>query len=63
MDFTDGWRVAIIGAGVVGSAIAADHIRHGIAVELIDVDRSRLEHAAREITDQQVGRALQASRI
>ncbi|GGL09660.1 3-hydroxyacyl-CoA dehydrogenase family protein [Mangrovihabitans endophyticus] len=44
-----GQPLAVLGAGVMGSGIAALAIGHGVAVSLIDVDRARLATAAARI--------------
>ncbi|GAB2934634.1 3-hydroxyacyl-CoA dehydrogenase family protein [Streptomyces heilongjiangensis] len=47
-----GRRLAVLGAGVMGSGIAALAIGHGMAVSLVDVDRRRLEEAPARIDHQ-----------
>lgn len=42
MNAPTSWHVSLIGAGVVGRAIASDHLRHGLAIELIDSNPSQL---------------------
>ncbi|OON80145.1 3-hydroxyacyl-CoA dehydrogenase family protein [Streptomyces tsukubensis] len=48
-----GRRLAVLGAGVMGSGIAALAVGHGIAVSLIDPDRHRLAEAP-DAVDRQV---------
>jgi methoxymalonate biosynthesis protein len=45
-------RLAVVGAGVMGSGIAALAVGHGIAVTLIDLDRRRLDEAPARIGHQ-----------
>lgn len=47
-----GQRLAVLGAGVMGSGIAALAIGHGIAVTLIDLDRRRLDDAPERVGHQ-----------
>lgn len=47
-----GQRLAVLGAGVMGSGIAALAVGHGLAVSLIDLDRRRLEEAPAKIAHQ-----------
>ncbi|MCX4679648.1 3-hydroxyacyl-CoA dehydrogenase family protein [Streptomyces sp. NBC_01433] len=47
-----GHRLAVLGAGVMGSGIAALAVGHGIAVSLIDLDRRRLDEAPARIGHQ-----------
>ncbi|MFF5563139.1 3-hydroxyacyl-CoA dehydrogenase family protein [Streptomyces sp. NPDC012623] len=47
-----GRRLAVLGAGVMGSGIAALAVGHGITVSLIDVDRRRLDGAPARIGHQ-----------
>lgn len=47
-----GQRLAVLGAGVMGSGIAALAVGHGIAVSLIDLDRRRLDEAPARIDHQ-----------
>ncbi|MCQ8193172.1 3-hydroxyacyl-CoA dehydrogenase family protein [Streptomyces rugosispiralis] len=47
-----GRRLAVLGAGVMGSGIAALAVGHGIAVSLIDPDRRRLAEAPAKIDHQ-----------
>ncbi|MFJ4961972.1 putative 3-hydroxybutyryl-CoA dehydrogenase [Streptomyces sp. ADI96-02] len=47
-----GHRLAVLGAGVMGSGIAALAVGHGIAVWLIDLDRRRLDEAPARIGHQ-----------
>ncbi|UFZ04096.1 3-hydroxyacyl-CoA dehydrogenase family protein [Bradyrhizobium ontarionense] len=42
-------RVGVIGAGTMGSGVAADLTLHGIGVVLVDIDASRLAKARSEI--------------
>ncbi|MFE5326235.1 3-hydroxyacyl-CoA dehydrogenase family protein [Embleya sp. NPDC056575] len=44
-----GRRLAVVGAGVMGSGIAALAIGHGVAVSLVDPDRHRLDEAPARI--------------
>ncbi|WP_432906177.1 3-hydroxyacyl-CoA dehydrogenase family protein [Micromonospora matsumotoense] len=46
-------RLAVLGAGVMGTGIAALAVGHGIAVSMIDVDRRRLAEATDRV-DRQV---------
>ncbi|WP_439678341.1 3-hydroxyacyl-CoA dehydrogenase family protein [Embleya sp. MST-111070] len=56
-----GQRLAVLGAGVMGSGIAALAIGHGIAVSLIDPDRRRLDEAPARIERMvRLGRLLSA---
>ncbi|MFE4449273.1 3-hydroxyacyl-CoA dehydrogenase family protein [Streptomyces sp. NPDC056796] len=47
-----GQRLTVLGAGVMGSGIAALAVGHGIAVSLIDLDRRRLDEAPARIAHQ-----------
>ncbi|MFE4057598.1 3-hydroxyacyl-CoA dehydrogenase family protein [Streptomyces sp. NPDC059096] len=47
-----GPRLAVLGAGVMGSGIAALAVGHGITVSLIDLDRRRLDEAPARIAHQ-----------
>ncbi|MDT0567255.1 3-hydroxyacyl-CoA dehydrogenase family protein [Streptomyces sp. DSM 3412] len=47
-----GRRLAVLGAGVMGSGIAALAIGHGMAVSLVDLDRRRLDEAPGRIDHQ-----------
>ncbi|MFI2286777.1 3-hydroxyacyl-CoA dehydrogenase family protein [Streptomyces niveus] len=47
-----GRRLAVLGAGVMGSGIAALAVGHGVAVSLIDLDRRRLDEAPARIGQQ-----------
>ncbi|KIF66854.1 3-hydroxyacyl-CoA dehydrogenase [Streptomyces sp. AcH 505] len=47
-----GPRLVVLGAGVMGSGIAALAIGHGIAVSLVDLDRRRLDEAPAKIDHQ-----------
>ncbi|MFC8828635.1 3-hydroxyacyl-CoA dehydrogenase family protein [Streptomyces sp. NPDC057137] len=47
-----GRRLAVLGAGVMGSGIAALAVGHGVAVSLIDLDRRRLAEAPTRIGNQ-----------
>ncbi|MFC8076923.1 3-hydroxyacyl-CoA dehydrogenase family protein [Streptomyces sp. NPDC057307] len=47
-----GRRLAVLGAGVMGSGIAALAVGHGVAVSLIDLDRRRLAEAPTRIGHQ-----------
>ncbi|MFJ2647516.1 3-hydroxyacyl-CoA dehydrogenase family protein [Streptomyces sp. NPDC087420] len=47
-----GLRLAVLGAGVMGSGIAALAVGHGVAVSLIDLDRRRLDEAPARIGHQ-----------
>ncbi|WP_181777168.1 3-hydroxyacyl-CoA dehydrogenase family protein [Amycolatopsis pittospori] len=45
-------RIAVVGAGVMGSGIAATALGHGVDVVLVDVDSATLEQARRRIGEQ-----------
>ncbi|MFD7501826.1 3-hydroxyacyl-CoA dehydrogenase family protein [Streptomyces sp. NPDC059850] len=47
-----GQRLAVLGAGVMGTGIAALAVGHGVAVSLIDLDRRRLDEAPASIGHQ-----------
>ncbi|NIY63870.1 3-hydroxyacyl-CoA dehydrogenase NAD-binding domain-containing protein [Streptomyces malaysiensis] len=47
-----GRRLAVLGAGVMGSGIAAPSVGHGIAVSPIDPDRRRLDEVPAKIDHQ-----------
>ncbi|OPF81753.1 3-hydroxyacyl-CoA dehydrogenase [Streptomyces antioxidans] len=47
-----GRRLAVLGAGVMGSGIAALAVGHGVAVSLIDPDRQRLDAAPASVDHQ-----------
>lgn len=54
MDVTEtdhGEQVLIVGLGVVGRAIAADHVRHGVSVWVADQDPSVVHRVGRELAD------------
>ncbi|MGW0962317.1 3-hydroxyacyl-CoA dehydrogenase family protein [Streptomyces gelaticus] len=50
-NYFDG-RLAVLGAGVMGTSIAATAIGHGVPVTLIDIDGNRLGPAREEVGEQ-----------
>jgi 3-hydroxyacyl-CoA dehydrogenase/enoyl-CoA hydratase/3-hydroxybutyryl-CoA epimerase/3-hydroxyacyl-CoA dehydrogenase/enoyl-CoA hydratase/3-hydroxybutyryl-CoA epimerase/enoyl-CoA isomerase len=44
-------RVGIVGAGMMGAAIAADALRHGLSVTMYDADRSAMASARQRLLD------------
>jgi methoxymalonate biosynthesis protein len=47
-----GQRLAVLGAGVMGTGIAALAVGHGIAVALVDLERGRLDEAPARVAHQ-----------
>ncbi|MEV4847859.1 3-hydroxyacyl-CoA dehydrogenase family protein [Micromonospora matsumotoense] len=46
------WRLAVLGAGVMGSSITTLAMAHGIPVTLIDVERGKAQRAREQISEQ-----------
>ncbi|QDV68284.1 Fatty acid oxidation complex subunit alpha [Rosistilla carotiformis] len=52
MNDQSAWDISLIGAGIVGRAIASDHLQHGLAIRLIDSNPQQLAAAVDALASQ-----------